>query len=80
MHDPHDVLFRFTFSHPRHAASVLRTILPPALADTIDWSSLRLVPDPADEAPEQRDPALRFTAQADGKPVLLKLSRADLGL
>ena len=37
----HDGLFHRTFSVPRHAASQLRNLLPPALVAKIKWDTLR---------------------------------------
>jgi hypothetical protein len=37
---PHDQLFRVTFSRPSEAASFLQAHLPPALSSAIDWSRL----------------------------------------
>jgi predicted transposase/invertase (TIGR01784 family) len=44
MPTPHDALFKLTFSDPAHAAPLLRTALPPALADRIDWDTLERLP------------------------------------
>ena len=44
MATPHDALFKHTFSQPEHAASELQSVLPPALARAVDWSTLRLEP------------------------------------
>ncbi len=41
---PHDALFKATFSQVRHARSLLRSVLPPALAAAVDWSTLRRRP------------------------------------
>jgi predicted transposase/invertase (TIGR01784 family) len=40
---PHDSLFRFVFGKPVHAASELRAVLPPQLADRLDLTNLRPV-------------------------------------
>jgi hypothetical protein len=70
-HD-HDSLFRLTFSDPEHAASLLRTILPAALARAIDWSSLRLVPGSfVDDALKSRHVDLLFTARRGRQRVLI---------
>ena len=39
---PHDALFRYTFSQREHAVSLLRAVLPPALAAAVDWRTLRI--------------------------------------
>jgi predicted transposase YdaD len=41
---PHDALFRHVFSQPEHAAAELRHVLPPSIANAIDWTALRVVP------------------------------------
>lgn len=41
---PHDALFKFTFSDPDNAAGILRSVLPAAVADRIDFDTLRLEP------------------------------------
>jgi predicted transposase YdaD len=43
-HNAHDHLFRYTFGKPRHAAGLLRRLLPPTLARRLAWSTLRLEP------------------------------------
>ena len=45
LHQPHDRLFRKVFSEPAEAAGLLRAHVPQWLADTLDWSSLTLMPD-----------------------------------
>ncbi len=72
MTNDHDALFRHTFSQPEHAASLLRSILPPALARAIDWDTLRLEPGSfVDEALKSRYVDLLFTAQMGGQLVLI---------
>lgn len=44
MPTPHDALAKFIFSNPQHAAAILRTALPPAVTERIDWSTLELLP------------------------------------
>jgi predicted transposase YdaD len=41
LRQPHDRLFRQTFADPEHAAALLRTGLPPEIAEALDWSTLR---------------------------------------
>jgi predicted transposase YdaD len=41
-HQPHDKLFKLGFSDPANAAAFLRTQIEPAVAEAIDWASLRL--------------------------------------
>jgi hypothetical protein len=70
-HD-HDSLFHLTFSEPEHAASLLRTILPAALAHAIHWDSLRLEPGSfVDDALKTRHADLLFTARMGRQRVLL---------
>jgi hypothetical protein len=40
----HDTLFKHVFSDPDNAAAELRAVLPAAVAETIDWSTLALEP------------------------------------
>ena len=42
MGTPHDILFHFTFRHPRHAAAWLTSSLPAVLVAILDWSTPRL--------------------------------------
>ena len=44
LYQPHDRLFRKVFSEPAEAAGLLRVYVPSWLADTLDWSSLTLMP------------------------------------
>ncbi|HEX5053027.1 MAG TPA: Rpn family recombination-promoting nuclease/putative transposase [Planctomycetota bacterium] len=44
MHYDDAALLRHTLAQPEHAGSLLRTILPRALANAVDWGSLRRVP------------------------------------
>jgi predicted transposase/invertase (TIGR01784 family) len=72
MTNDHDSLFRHTFSQPEHAASLLRSLLPPAVADELDWSSLQIVPGSSvDEALQARHADLLFTVTLRGVPALL---------
>ena len=45
LYQPHDRLFRKVFSEPAEAAGLLRAYVPSWLVDTLDWSSLTLMPD-----------------------------------
>lgn len=74
MPDNHDALFRRTFSQPEHASSLLRTILPPVLAEAIDWATLRQLPGSSvDEDLRSRHADLLFTAELGGQAVLIYL-------
>ncbi len=44
LHQPHDKLFRATFSNPENAAGFLRHHLDAALSALVDWNSLALLP------------------------------------
>ena len=44
LHQPHDRLFRKVFSEPAEAVGLLRVYVPGWLAETLDWSSLTLMP------------------------------------
>ncbi len=37
---PHDALFKTAFEHPRHAAGLLRSVLPATLANAAIWSTI----------------------------------------
>ena len=41
---PHDGLFKAVFSHPEHARGALRAVVPAAMAEALDWSTLALQP------------------------------------
>jgi predicted transposase/invertase (TIGR01784 family) len=44
VHNPHDALFKFALAQPEHARGVLQTVVPPVLAEALDWSTLTLRP------------------------------------
>ena len=44
LYQPHDRLFRKVFSEPAEAAGLLRAYVPSWLVETLDWSSLTLMP------------------------------------
>jgi predicted transposase/invertase (TIGR01784 family) len=41
---PHDALFKAVFSHPEHALGALRAVVPAAMAEALDWSTLKPQP------------------------------------
>jgi predicted transposase/invertase (TIGR01784 family) len=41
---PHDALFKAALGRPEHARGVLHAVMPVALAETLDWSTLTLQP------------------------------------
>jgi predicted transposase YdaD len=72
--NPHDGLFKATFSQVEHAAGELRAILPPALVARLDLSTLTLCPGSfVDEAFSWRHTDLLFTALLAGRPALVYL-------
>ena len=67
---PHDALFRWTFSQHRHAVSLLKAALPRKLAAATAWSTLRLESGShVDRALRRRHCDLVFSARMHGKPV-----------
>lgn len=75
MGDDDDRLFRFTFTQPRHAASLLRGVLPPAIAHAVRWDRLAPLPTDGDDGPGQPAAPLAFTAPLGTGRVLLSLRR-----
>ena len=74
MPTPHDALFKRVFSQPIHAEGELRHVLPPALTEQIDWSTLQLRPGSfVDEELRERHADLLYGARLAGGDVLLYL-------
>jgi hypothetical protein len=72
MTNDHDALFRHVFAQPEHAASLLRSVLPAAVAAAVDWRSLQLTAGTSvDEGLRNRHADLLFTARLAGAPALL---------
>ncbi|MEO6598026.1 MAG: Rpn family recombination-promoting nuclease/putative transposase [Planctomycetota bacterium] len=68
----HDGPFKFVFGEPEQMAELLRACLPKAVADAIDWSTLRRVPGSfVDKALKGRHTDLLFTARMGKATVLL---------
>ena len=44
VHNPHDALFKAALGQPEHARGALQAVVPPALAEALDWSQLTLRP------------------------------------
>ena len=63
---PHDALFRETFSDPVLAAAELTAILPPELVATFNWSTLRLESGSLVTVDERRECDLLFTVERHG--------------
>jgi predicted transposase/invertase (TIGR01784 family) len=63
IHNPHDALFKSVFGEPEHARGVLRSVVPSALGEVLDWSTLTLRPGSfVDEALRPRHTDLLFSA------------------
>jgi predicted transposase YdaD len=69
----HDALFRAVFGQLEHARGELRAIVPAALAEALDWSTLTLRPDSlVDSALSRQYTDLQYSAQwRDGDEVLV---------
>ncbi len=71
MHD-HDSLFRGTFAELRHAASLLRAVLPPDITRHAEWPTLRLLPGTfIDPGLRSRQSDLLFSLMVAGRKVLI---------
>ena len=74
MPTPHDALFKQVFSQPVHAEGELRHVLPDALAEQIDWSTLELRPGSfVDEELRERHADLLYGVRFAGQEALLYL-------
>jgi predicted transposase YdaD len=72
VHQPHDKLFRATFSDPGNAAAFLRHHLEGPLPALVDWNSLALVPGSfIDSRMKGSEADLLFCAQIGGAAALL---------
>jgi predicted transposase/invertase (TIGR01784 family) len=71
--NPHDALVKTVFGKPEHARGVLRAVLPAALAETLDWSTLTLRPGSfVDLALKEQHTDLLYSATwRDGGEVLI---------
>lgn len=71
--NPHDALFKAVFGEPEHARGALRSMVPPVLAEVVDWSTLTLRPgsfvDPA--LREQHTDLLYSVMRGDGTETLV---------
>lgn len=71
---PHDGLFKTVFSSPARAAELLRSLLPPALARPIDWTSLALLPGSfVDATLREQHTDLLFAARCGGRDIRVYL-------
>jgi putative YhgA-like transposase len=60
---PHDLLFKAVLGRPEHARGALRAVVPPMLAQELDWSTLTLRPGSfVDSALAHRHTDLLYTA------------------
>ena len=74
LHQPHDKLFRATFSNPENAAAFLRHHLGGPLPALVDWTSLSLLPGSfIDSKMAGSEADLLFSAKIGGSDALLYL-------
>jgi predicted transposase YdaD len=74
LHQPHDKLFRATFSNPENAAAFLRRHLDAPLPTLVDWNSLSLLPGSfIDSRMKGSEADLLFSAKLGGSDALLYL-------
>lgn len=70
--NPHDQLFKETFSHTENAVGFFQNYLPPELRDRLAWDTLKLQPgNYTDEAMRGSESDLLYTVQIDQQPALL---------
>ncbi|MDC3952389.1 Rpn family recombination-promoting nuclease/putative transposase [Polyangium jinanense] len=70
--NPHDALFQYVFSNPEHAAPALRSMLPAALAEKVDFSTLVLAPGHfVDPELDGHRSDLLFSARIAGRDALI---------
>ena len=74
MTHPHDALFRYTFSQPEYAAQLIRGNLPGAIAERIDWASIKDVSGSfIDKESAWRHTDLLFQASLSGRDAYVYL-------
>ena len=74
MPTPHDALFKQVFSQPDHAVGELRHVLPAAIVDRIDWSTLALRPGSfVDDELRERHSDLLYSVRLAGREAFLYL-------
>jgi predicted transposase/invertase (TIGR01784 family) len=73
--NPHDLIFKAVFGQPEHARGTLCAIVPAALAEALDWSTLTLQPGSfVDSALQHQHTDLLYTATwRHGREALLYL-------
>lgn len=70
----HDKLFRLAFSDPQHARELLRSLLPEALRDAADWTTLQRVDGSlVDEQLAERHTDLLFQVELAGRRAFIFL-------
>jgi predicted transposase/invertase (TIGR01784 family) len=70
----HDRLFKHTFGNPEHARGELRALVPAAISEQVDWSTLQLEPtDKVDEVLDESVSDLLYSVQINGESALLFL-------
>ena len=67
--NPHDALFKAVFAEPEHARGALQEVVPPAVVQALDWSTLDttstwliLIGDPSPSAPAPTSEAPTFAS------------------
>ncbi|MDZ4286616.1 MAG: Rpn family recombination-promoting nuclease/putative transposase, partial [Prosthecobacter sp.] len=71
---PHDAFFKGVFRQPEQTAAFFQSHLPPGLAASIDWSSLKLLPGSfVDSSLRQSHSDLLFAANVGSDEILLYL-------
>ena len=73
MKNPHDHLFKRIFSVPENAEGELRHLLPAAVNERIDWSTLTNLEVRFTDADPAQEADVAFSVQLDGREVLLYL-------
>ncbi len=72
--NPHDALFKHTFSQVEHVAGEVRSVLAPALVAMLDFATLDACPGTfVDEALADAHADLLFSIELAGHPALLYL-------
>ena len=70
--NPHDALFKWTFSQPEHAAAELRAVLPQAIVAKLDLGSLEVLPGSFVDADlVDRHTDLLYSVPVAGRPGLV---------
>ena len=70
--NPHDRLFKETFSHTENAIGFFQSYLPAELRERLDWKTLKLQPgEYTDDALRGSESDLLYTVQIDHSPALL---------